>query len=143
MKQFREEAIEFYTKNPKYFKKPLSKVTKEEFMEKVESQARFRYQLQKNKIENLRQYKKAYAEAVALVGKERLDAGIALVKTFESKTYYFIDNVMLYKGYQSDTVIIDVVTDEFRASFKWEKWFSTPFAEALGMTADDKNLFIC
>lgn len=114
-----------------------------EFMKKVENRARIAYQMQKDEREDKRRYKKAYNEASTLVGKNTLDKGISLVKSFKYKTYYFIGNVLLYKGYASENITIKIVTDEYRASFVWDEWYSAPYASLLGMTPDDKNLFIC
>lgn len=118
LQQFKEEAIVFFNEHPEFFKKKRNEVTEQEFMDKVNAQAEFRYQVQKNEMEYERQYKEAYQKSVALVGKEKLDEGIERVKSVtETKTYYFIGNVMLFKAYASDKVIIDFVTDEFRKSF--------------------------
>lgn len=105
--------------------------------------AKILYNSQKSKMEAVRKKRKAYNEAVALVGKEKLDAGISLVKKFIDKTYYFIGNVMLYKAYKSDCVVIEIVSDERRKEFVWKDWYSAPYAPELGMTPEDKNLFIC
>lgn len=118
-------------------------VSYDEFMKAVENRARIAYKMQKNEREDKRRYKKAYDEAAALVGKTALDKGISLVKSFKNKTYYFIGNVLLYKGYTSEYITIEIVTDEYRASFNWDEWYSAPYASLLGMTPEDKNLFIC
>lgn len=144
LQQFKEEAIVFFNEHPEFFKKKRNAVTEEEFMEKVNAQAEFRYQVQKNEMEYWRQYNEAYQKAVALVGKERLDEGIERVKSVtETKTYYFIGNVMLFKAYASDKVIIDFVTDEFRKSFQLMTRTEQLFAEIknLGYNAELTNMF--
>lgn len=118
-------------------------VSHDEFMKEVENRARIAYEMQKNEREYKRRYKKAYDEAAALVGKIALNKGISLVKSFKYKTYYFIGNVLLYKGYKSEYITIEIVTDEYRASFNWNEWYSAPYAPLLGMTTEDKDLFIC
>lgn len=144
LQQFKEEAIVFFNEHPEFFKKKRNEVTEQEFMDKVNAQAEFRYQVQKNEMEYERQYKEAYQKAVALVGKERLDEGIERVKSVtETKTYYFIGNVMLFKAYTSDKVIIDFVTDEFRKSFQLMTRTELLFAEIknLGYNAELTNIF--
>lgn len=119
------------------------RVSAAELEAKAGQLARIAYRILKDAEAARRAERKAYKDAAALVGRERLDAGIALVKSFEGKTYYFIDNVMLFKASHSDNVTIETVSDEFRREFVWEEWYAAPFAAAMGMTPEDKNLSIC
>lgn len=118
-------------------------ISKKDFDEKVLLRAKSIYQMQKARLLEARNYRKSYNEAAAIIGKDRLDEGLSLVKSISSKTYLFIDNVLLYKAYKSDHVTIEIVTDDYRSKFVWEEWFSAPYASELGMTPDNKNLFIC
>ncbi|MBM6781822.1 hypothetical protein ACOT15_08210, partial [Bacteroides fragilis] len=99
--------------------------------------------MQKSRIQAAREYRKSYNQAAEKIGRERLDEGLELVKSFTDKTYLFIDNVMLYKAYKSEHVSIEIVSDEYRNGFNWDEWYSAPYAADLGMTPDNKNLFIC
>lgn len=105
--------------------------------------AKIAYHILKDNAALRRAEKKAYKDAAALVGRERLDEGIALVKGYEGKTYYFIGNVLLFKAYKSENVTIEIVTDEYRRKFDWAEWYASPFAADMGMTPEDKDLFIC
>ena len=118
-------------------------ITKKEFEEIANGAARALYQMQKSRILMKRNYNKSYKNAAEIISKKRLDEGINLVKGIKYKTYYFIDNILLYKGYMSENVTIEVVTDERRKEFVWEEWFASPYASDLGMTPENKNLFIC
>lgn len=118
-------------------------VTKAEFDERVQTRAKSLYNMQKSRIQAAREYRKSYNQAAEKIGRERLDEGLELVKSFTDKTYLFIDNVMLYKAYKSEHVPIEIVSDEYRNGFNWDEWYSAPYAADLGMTPDNKNLFIC
>ena len=119
------------------------RISKDQFDKAVLSRARNMYQMEKSRLEQARAERKAYKAAAELVGKERLDKGIELVRSIEAKTYYFIENVMIYKAYMSEHITIEVVSDEYRKGFVWEEWAKAPYAFQLGMTEDDKNLFVC
>lgn len=118
-------------------------ITKAEFDDKVQTRAKSLYNMQKSRIQAAREYSKSYNLAVGEVGKKRLDEGLELVRSFIDKTYLFIDNVLLYKAYKSEYISIEIVTDEYRNGFNWDEWYSAPYAADLGMTPDNKNLFIC
>ena len=118
-------------------------ITKTEFDDRVKTRAKSLYNIQKSRIQAAREYRKAYNLAVEKVGKKRLDEGLELVRSFIDKTYLFIDNVLLYKAYKSEYISIEIVTDEYRNGFNWAEWYSAPYAADLGMTPDNKNLFIC
>ena len=105
--------------------------------------ARIAYGIFKRIAAERREERKAYKAAVELIGRDRLDAGIALVKKFSAKTYYFIGNVEIFKAYSSDSVTIRIVSDDYRRKFDWAEWYAAPYAAALGMTPENKNLFIC
>lgn len=118
-------------------------ITKEEFDNAVQTRAKSLFNMQKTQIQAARDYRKSYNLAAEKVGKERLDKGLELVRSFVNKTYLFIDNVLLYKAYKSDYISIEIVTDEYKKRFNWNEWYSTPYAADLGMTPENKNLFIC
>lgn len=105
--------------------------------------AKYHYAHQKELMTRRSEERKRYNDAVALIGKKAVDNAIKLVRKFEAKTYYFVGNVMFFKAYRSDNVSLEIVSDDRRGEFVWEEWFAAPFAESLGMTAENKDLFIC
>lgn len=118
----------------------VSKKHMEELADKITNA---RWEMQKNEQRAKKQYKESYYKASALIGKKRLDEGIEKIKKITDKAYYLIENVMLYHGYKSEHISIDIITDEERAKFNWDEWASAPHAANLGMTETDKNLFVC
>lgn len=118
-------------------------ITKKDFNDKVLARAKSIYQMQKTSLQEASAYRKSFNEAASIIGKDRLQEGLSLIRTISSKTYLFIDNVLLYKAYKSEHVTIEIVSDEYRSKFIWDEWYSAPFASELGMTPDNKDLFIC
>lgn len=152
-----EEIGDFYFDDRKYYSGRGNKynndrihdnignvyVSKEEIDKLAMELAKSAWDMYKGVMEREKKFREDYNRAVELVGKDRLEAGLNLIRQIKYKAYYFIDNVELYHGYMSDHVMISIIDESRRKEFDWEKWASAPYAFMMGMTPSDKNLFVC
>lgn len=119
-------------------------VSKEEIDKLAMELAESAWDMYKVAMERDKKFRENYNRAVELVGRERLEAGLNIIRQIKDKSYYFIDNkVELYHGYNSNNIMISIIDENRRKEFVWEEWANAPYALMMGMTPTDKNLFVC
>lgn len=119
-------------------------VSKEEIENLASSLAKSAWEMQKDSQERDKKARAAYKEAAEIVGRERLEEALNIIRQIKDKSYYFINNnVELYHGYNSNNIMISIIDENRRKEFVWEEWASAPYALMMGMTPTDKNLFVC
>lgn len=119
-------------------------VSKEEIDKLAMELAKSACEMQKDAQERAKKARANYKKAAEIVGMERLEEAINIIRQIKDKSYYFIGNsVELYHGYNSNNIMISIIDENRRKEFVWEEWARAPYAFMMGMTPSDKNLFVC